>query len=74
MIGRKLQQKNEYSKFENSQPQIENTDYTNYKIKINEIKQYIIRKFPKVGWLVGWLGLWHINCVGYLMPNPFLYK
>ena len=25
------------------------------------------------GWLVGWV-LWHINFVGYLMPNPFLCK
>ena len=28
-----------------------------------------------VGWLVGWLDFYDISTfVGYLMPNPFLYK
>ena len=30
-----------------------------------------------VGWLVGWLIVWVygiLTFVGYLMPNPFLYK
>ena len=42
---------NECNKWENSQPQIENPDDTENKIKIEEIKQNII----KFGWLVCWI-------------------
>ena len=33
---------NEYNKFENTQPEIENPDDTENKIKIDEIKQNVI--------------------------------
>ena len=40
--------KNEYNKSENCQPQIENPNYIENKIKINEMKQNIIREIIKV--------------------------
>ena len=39
---------NEYNKLEYSQPQIENFDYTENKIKIDEMKQNISWKLDKV--------------------------
>ena len=39
---------NEYNKLEKRKPQIENTDYTEDKIKINEMKQNIIKKLSKL--------------------------
>ena len=40
--------KNEYNKFENSQLQTENSDYTESKIEINKMRQNIIRELAKV--------------------------
>ena len=40
--------KNNHSKLENSQPQIENPDYTENNIKIDEMKQNIIRELIKI--------------------------
>ena len=39
---------NEYNKFENLKPQIENPDYTKNNIKIDEMKQNITRELAKV--------------------------
>ena len=39
---------NEFNKLENSQPQIENLDYSENKIKIDKIKQNIIKELAKV--------------------------
>ena len=39
---------NEYNKFENNQPQIEKPDYTENKIKIDEMKQNMIRELAKL--------------------------
>ena len=39
---------NEHRKLKNSQPQIENPDYTENKIKIDEMKQNIIRELVTV--------------------------
>ena len=43
-----LATENEYNKLENSQPRIENPDYTENEIKINEMKQNIIREHSKI--------------------------
>ena len=40
--------KNEYNKFENSPPQIENPNYTENKKNVSEMKQNIIRNLAKV--------------------------
>ena len=39
---------NEFNKLENRQPQIENPDFTENKIKIDEMKLDIIREYAKV--------------------------
>ena len=43
-----LTTENESNKSENSQPRIENPDYTENKIKIDEMKENIIRERAKV--------------------------
>ena len=48
MIVRKPQHQKMNNKFKNSQPQVENLDYTENKMKIDEMKQNITKKLIKL--------------------------